>query len=189
MPLKDPEAAKEYQRAYAAANAERKREAAWQWRQDNPERSRESRRRYVEDHREEVREDSKRRHAANRDELNAGRRARRLRPGGKTPKERRRDELITILWAEQGGRCYLCEELIELENAALDHDHRCCPLGKFCRYCVRGAACQNCNKMIGHAADTPERLERAARNLRAKLAEIDERMAAKPQQFRLEEPA
>jgi hypothetical protein len=173
---------REYQRKYAAKNAERKRDAARQWRLDDPERSRESRRRYVQAHYEEVLEDGRQRYWANPDAHNEGRRLRRLRPGGKTPKERKRDEIIAVLWVEQGGLCYLCEEAVALKDAVLEHDHRCCPLGRFCRLCIRGASHQACNKTIAFVNDDPERLERIAGNLRAKLAEVDQRQASRPAQ-------
>jgi hypothetical protein len=177
---------REYQQRYAAENAERKREAARLWRAENPERSRASRRQYVEAHYEEVLDDSRRRYWDNRDQLNEERRRRRKGPGGKTPRERKRDEIIAVLWVEQGGLCYLCEEPVALEDAVLEHDHRCCRLGRFCSFCVRGASCQSCNKAIGHVGDEPERLERIARNLRLKLAEIDDRMASKPDQLKFD---
>jgi hypothetical protein len=180
---RSPDQKREYQRQYAADNAERKRDAARQWRLDNPERSRESRRQYVSTHYEEVLEDSRRRYWENQDQANEGRRKRRQRPGGKTPRERKRDEIIAILWTEQGGLCYLCEEAVTLEDAVLEHDHRCCPLGQFCSFCIRGAAHGECNKAIGHAADDPDRLERIARNLRAKLAEVDDQLKGKPEQL------
>lgn len=186
MPHKNPENYRDYQREYATKNAEKKRLAAKQWRDADPERSRQSRRDYVAKNRDIVYADARERHEANRDELNERRRQRRRKPGGKTPHERLRDDLITTLWHEQGGRCYLCDEPVDLVNATLDHDHRCCPLGRVCRFCARGATCANCNKMIGHANDNPERLERVARNLRRKLAEIDMRLAQKPVQPILE---
>jgi hypothetical protein len=125
----------------------------------------------------------------NRDQENAGRRARRLRPGGKTPRERLRDEFIANLWLEQDGLCYLCEEAVALEDAILEHDHKCCPERYFCRFCIRGMSCEQCNLMIGHARDDPDRLERVARNLRVKLAEMEDRLASKPRQLELGEAA
>ncbi len=162
------------------------REKVQRWRDENPERSRESRRRYVREHREEVLAKSREKYWATRDEANRGRRLRRQQPGGKTPRERLRDEIVGQLWHEQEGCCYLCNEYVPLECAVLEHDHRCCPKqNTFCRFCVRGVSHQECNKVVGHAADDPERLELIAFNLQAKLAEIDERMAGKPSQVDL----
>jgi hypothetical protein len=90
------------------------------------------------------------------------------------------------LWQEQDGCCYLCEESVALENAVIDHDHRCCPEKAFCRYCIRGLAHSTCNTAIGQLGDDPDRLELVARNLRAKLAETDARLASKPEQGMLE---
>jgi len=97
-----------------------------------------------------------------------------------------RREIRDELWAEQGGCCYLCgDQLARKEDAHLDHDHRCCPYHKLCRFCVRGLSCSHCNLAIGNAGDDPDRLELIARNLRIKLAEMDERLASKPQQLEL----
>lgn len=185
MPHKDAEQGRAYQRRYAAENAERKRLAAKRWRDENLERSRESRRRYVQEHYEEVLEDQRARYWANRDQANEGRRVRRRQPGGKTPKERLRDEIIGPLWHEQEGCCYLCGGYVPLERAVLEHDHRCCPLGAFCRFCIRGVSCQACNCAIGYVGDDPDRLEVMALNLRARLDEVTRRLAEKPEQLDL----
>jgi hypothetical protein len=163
------ESQRDYQRRYAAANAERKRAAAQAWRDKNPERSRLSRREY---------------YARNRDQIRAKERERsRTRID---PRDALRNELKAALWAEQGERCYLCEELVSLEEAFLDHDHRCCPESRFCRFCVRGVVHPHCNVIIGMAFELPERLERAARNLRLKLAETDQRLKVKAEQLSLD---
>lgn len=94
-------------------------------------------------------------------------------------------QAIFEFWQRQDGRCYLCEEPVALESAVLEHDHRCCPRGRFCRYCVRGAACYSCNIAIGHAKDDPERLERLARNLRIKQALVTVAISERPEQMLL----
>lgn len=49
--------------------------------------------------------------------------------------------------------------------AHIDHDHSCCPEAGSCGKCVRGAACQNCNIMLGMSGDNPETLMAASRYL------------------------
>jgi hypothetical protein len=108
--------------------------------------------------------------------------------GYKNPKYIRRDEIKQEFWCDQDGRCYLCGDVLaSLETAHLDHDHRCCPYHDFCRHCVRGLSCPPCNYIIGNAGDDPDRLELIARNLRVKLAEMDERLASKPVQRTLDD--
>lgn len=78
------------------------------------------------------------------------------------------DALVTA----QGGRCYLCEEPLQLAvrmKVNIDHDWRCCPSGKSCASCRRGLACKRCNLLIGKAVDDPVLLRRIADNLEAAL--------------------
>jgi Recombination endonuclease VII len=187
MAIKDPEKRREYARARYQANREKVLEETrlrrapgspgreqhnassrrWYW--ANRERAAEISRKWREENPDKVRENM-----------------RRWRAAGGSP-HRHRLEATDMLWREQGGRCYLCKQEIPREDAVLEHDHRCCPRLKFCDLCVRGVACQRCNHVVGHAGDDPDRLELIARNLRAKLAEVDERLAAKPEQLTLEE--
>lgn len=44
---------------------------------------------------------------------------------------------------------------------SIDHDHRCCPGGKYCHKCVRGLLCQYCNTGLGMFKDNPEFLQSA----------------------------
>jgi hypothetical protein len=121
---------------------------------------------------------------ANKDRIREYKRGRRL-AGIKDGQERQRDEIAANLWHEQDGRCYLCADPVMPENAHVEHDHRCCPKGSFCRYCVRGLSCPACNYVVGHAYDSPDRLELIAQNLRAKLAEVNERLAVRARQLDL----
>lgn len=106
--------------------------------------------------------------------------------GYRNPRDILRNEVKEQFWSEQAGCCYLCGDLLaSLEVAHLDHDHRCCPRHNYCRYCVRGLSCSPCNLLIGSASDDPARLELIAQNLRAKLAELDVRLASKPEQLAL----
>jgi hypothetical protein len=65
--------------------------------------------------------------------------------------------------AAQGGVCAICERA---QERALNVDH-CHATGK-----VRGLLCTNCNRMVGHAADDPARLEAAASYLRAIVPQV-----------------
>jgi len=52
-------------------------------------------------------------------------------------------------WSD--GRCYICDELPEEINHAIDHDH----LTGF----VRGLLCRRCNTFLGLVGDSPEAIE------------------------------
>lgn len=70
------------------------------------------------------------------------------------------DEQYQHLFDAQGHRCAICgAERRDHRNLAIDHDH---VTGAF-----RGLLCQDCNLGIGQLADDPDRLEAAARYLRA----------------------
>lgn len=49
-------------------------------------------------------------------------------------------------------------------NLHIDHDHSCCPRGRFkrgkhsCGSCVRGALCMGCNTSLGMLQENPERI-------------------------------
>lgn len=78
---------------------------------------------------------------------------------GLSPEETRR------LFDEQGGRCYLGGEPIDLDaphGYYVDHAHWCCPGTKACGRCVRGLTCRNCNSGAGGFGDDPSRMRRAA---------------------------
>lgn len=52
-----------------------------------------------------------------------------------------------------------------LENLHIDHNHACCPTGKFekssrvsCGDCVRGWLCRSCNLALGYLKDSPGRM-------------------------------
>jgi hypothetical protein len=115
---------------------------------------------------------------------------RRLREGYLTPQNLLRLETVAQLLHAQGGRCYLCGDVATLggrnhKSAVLEHDHRCCPNGRWCRYCLRGVSCADCNSVIGYAYEDPARLRVIADNLEAALSEVATRFAAKPQQMSL----
>jgi hypothetical protein len=191
---------REYARRYREANKERIRESARRHYeankerikerqrlayQANPEPYKERERRRYQASPEKVREQHRRSYQANRDRWAETLRQKRLN-GQKAAAQVRRDAIVAELWHAQGERCYLCEEPLALEVAVLEHDHRCCPKLSYCPYCIRGAACTQCNTAIGLLHENPEMLERVARNLRVKLAEMTVRVAAKPAQGTLD---
>lgn len=57
------------------------------------------------------------------------------------------------LFDTQKARCAICQELPKRHILQVDHDHE---TGR-----VRGLLCGSCNKMLGHAKDSPARLLRA----------------------------
>jgi hypothetical protein len=183
---------RQYHREYYAANAERKREYSRQYAKDNPDRVRETKKRYRRANPQPDRDRARRWEQENperrRENRNRNKRSARAR-GYREPRILERDRVIAAHWHRQDGHCYLCGELLALEEAILEHDHRCCPNGKWCPRCVRGAAHPTCNAAIGYVLDDPDRLETIARNLRAKLAEMDGRLAEKPQQLTLDDVA
>lgn len=84
----------------------------------------------------------------------------------------------------QQGCCYLCGEPLDLESRRkihVDHDHSCCRGVRSCGKCVRGLACEPCNKGIGMFGDNPERMMRAAE----RLAAANARIATRPVQMEL----
>ena len=163
---------KEYNREYYLANRERRLAYAREYYAANRERK-------IGYAREYYRKNIPRERARSR---------RRRLEGYKNPQNVRRDEIKQEFWRDQDGRCYLCgDPLASLETAHLDHDHRCCARHDFCRRCARGLACEPCNLLIGNAGDDPDRLELVARNLRIKLAEMDVRLASRPEHMTLDE--
>lgn len=94
-------------------------------------------------------------------------------------------EVVARMLAEQDGCCYLCRLPFGTAIPLIDHDHACCPPLKSCSVCRRGLACNRCNILIGHAADSVDLLRRIADNLERAGAATQARIAAKPQQLEL----
>lgn len=92
-----------------------------------------------------------------------------------------------VMWEAQQGRCYLCERDMDPDDAHVEHWHGCAAHGpkKSCRYCRRGLAHQNCNLVVGHAADDPSLLRIIADNLERANADIAARQAVMPQHITL----
>lgn len=61
------------------------------------------------------------------------------------------------MFKAQGGRCAVCRKP-QSRSFDVDHDHT--------TGAVRGLLCTSCNRMIGHAGDSPAKLEAAAIYLR-----------------------
>lgn len=152
---------------------EKRREYHQRWREANREKTREASRRWREANPEYARQYSK----ANREKLRAYEREYYRR----NPEKYRRHKLLVRyhlteeswekMLADQGGCCYLCEDLLP-ENPReihIDHDHSCCPgAARSCGRCIRGLTCGQCNRLIGNANDDPGRLRRIAGNLEAR---------------------
>lgn len=69
---------------------------------------------------------------------------------------------------EQGGGCGVCggaRRRAAARRLAVDHDHEHCAGRYGCRECVRGALCDPCNRLLGHLADDPALLVKAANYL------------------------
>lgn len=64
------------------------------------------------------------------------------------------EEQYLAFLAEQDGACAICRALPGEQSLCVDHDH--------VTRAVRGLLCQPCNFAIGHMADDPNRLRRAA---------------------------
>ena len=94
-------------------------------------------------------------------------------------------EVLTLMWNEQDGRCYLCGDELIRQKAVVDHDHVCCPRGKTCSSCRRGYACQRCNRLIGAVGDDVDLLRRIADNLEVAFTAARARIAAQPAQEEL----
>lgn len=81
--------------------------------------------------------------------------------------------LVEKLLKRQKGKCAICRTPLSLEvhprnhmYPRLDHDHECCPVGRWCVQCVRGLLCRSCNYGLGCFKDSPGALTRAAAYLR-----------------------
>ena len=91
------------------------------------------------------------------------------------------------MWDAQQGLCYLCERPMDPAEAFMEHWHGCPghEPKKSCRYCQRGLAHQNCNLVVGHAADDPSLLRIIADNLERANADVAARQAVMPQSITL----
>lgn len=70
------------------------------------------------------------------------------------------DEYIALI----AHGCVICGSH---ENLHIDHDHACCPYGRGCPQCVRGALCDPHNRGLGCFQDNPEYLDAGAAYLRS----------------------
>lgn len=60
---------------------------------------------------------------------------------------------LSSLLEKAGGACEICAAQLTVETLNVDHDHSCCPAGKYCSNCVRGVLCSRCNKGLGQFSD------------------------------------
>ena len=133
-------------------------------------------------------------YAANRDYINARKRAWRKRPyvKAKQPDQalhqkwwsqhRIRPADMAALLASQGGKCYLCGDPLDLADAFIEHDHRCCGPLRSCRVCRRGLSCKHCNSVAGLGHDDPDRLRRIADALEAAIDGVTRRLTERLEQ-------
>lgn len=84
-------------------------------------------------------------------------------------------EAHAMILKKQGGGCAICGRTVEEEgrHLAVDHDGTCCNKRRGCAKCVRGLLCRACNNGLGHFADDPKRLRRAAAYLTKKRPLLD----------------
>lgn len=85
---------------------------------------------------------------------------------------------------EQDGACAVCgrrfEDINQAKAPAVDHDHSCCPTGKTCGMCDRGALCQPCNMGLGYFYEDTDSLTNAIAYLEFWKVRHDEvRMASR----------
>lgn len=138
---------RESNRRYREAHPDRLRASEAEYRKNHPDRVKASRKRYEDANREKITE----RTIEQRRVYNL------KRYHSMTPLE------FEQMWEAQGGRCYLCSDKLQRgRKTHIEHDHECCPAGESCFQCRRGLACRNCNFVVGHAFDSPERLRRIA---------------------------
>ncbi len=190
-------------KSYQRRNRDKIRERGARWQRDNREKRRATVQRHEEKHGERVRAEKRQRYAEETaDPVKAAAKRERSRQyyqenrdailaRARSQQEQKRaartrsahgtewDALFDKFWEAQDGQCYLCGDPLDREAYRaihLDHDHRCCPLGKSCERCRRGLACKECNLLIGHANDDPARLRRIAGNLDKAIQEVTQRM-------------
>ena len=190
MPYKDPERYREYQREkqreYARRDPEKYRERWRRNREANGEKIREQKRAawpaYYARHRQELLDYQRDYNIRNADKVRERNKQRRdpdsERARNMLRKHGLRPEGWAALYEAQHGRCYLCGEEMSPEEAAIDHDHACCPRNESCAICRRGIAHDLCNSTIGMGGDDPARLRRMADALEAAQKEVEHRKAA-----------
>ena len=64
-------------------------------------------------------------------------------------------EVWEQMYAEQGGRCAICDVAVTRREVQTDHDHACCEQSATsCGACVRGLLCFACNSGLGRFKDS-----------------------------------
>lgn len=163
MPPKDPDARREYMKAYYLANRERHIERAKAWNAANRERNRETNRRWYEtkgrayraERREEIRAYQREWERAHPEKSKADNRVQVLRRYGLTGAD------YEAMMAAQDGLCAICRKAEfrrarngEVRRMAVDHNH---VTGS-----VRALLCHSCNTGIGSFFDDSALLRAAA---------------------------
>ncbi|HET9975372.1 MAG TPA: endonuclease domain-containing protein [Streptosporangiaceae bacterium] len=202
------EKAREADRQYAAANRDKRRERGRQyyaenrdelrarqrsWREANGDYIRESSRRYYAENREKILERTRRYHEVNRDKRREWSRRYQqvnraaVRQYGLKYAHGLDEGARSAMWQEQGRRCYLCGDALELAAVRVEHWHGCPGHSpkRSCPDCRRGLACHQCNVIIGLAGEDPAMLRRIADNLERANIDVAARQAAMPQHITL----
>ena len=184
----------EYQRQYRQANGKKLKEQMRQYYRRNRETLLERQREYNKANRDKRRE-WQRRYMAENGEAVRERDRQRRRENRETYRERKRvrthgipAERWAAMWAAQDGRCYLCRQPMEPDEAVVEHWHGCpVPHGNAtsCRFCHRGLAHNQCNFIIGLAGEDPGMLRVIADSLEVANADIKARQASAPVQLEL----
>lgn len=142
---------------------------------------------------EKRRANQRRTYEKNREQVLARIRARaQARPGLKSQQHRKYNygltpERLAELFVQQNGRCYLCDDVLDLTATfAVDHDHSCCAAkSRSCGACIRGLTCPRCNLAIGQFGDDPARMRLAADRLEAANARLARERTGRPVQTEL----
>lgn len=165
---------------------ERNRQAMRRWRQANPEKALEGRRRYYAENRErylEMQRERRRKRSEERQQHQAGLR-RSLTPREKMARTHGPNwaAAFAAFWAAQAACCYLCGDPLEPDvpqAVVIDHDHQCCGQRRSCEICRRGLACGRCNRLVGLADESPDRLRRIAEALATANAKVQARLTSR----------
>lgn len=198
------EQARERDRRYAAENRDKRRERGRQYYAENRDELRARNKSWREANGDYLRERQRQHYAENREEIitrtrryqeaNRGRRREWNRRYRKANLEAVRQYGLkyahgidaaarAAMWQDQGGRCYLCEQDLELAAARMEHWHGCPGHSpkRSCALCRRGLACHQCNVIIGLAGEDPAVLRRIADNLERANADVAARQSLRPE--------
>lgn len=96
-------------------------------------------------------------------------------------------EQWAAMWAEQDGKCYICEAELSgnRSKVAIDHDHSCCGEKKSCGHCRRGLVHPRCNQWIGMLGENIALMRQALDNFERVQALTQALILTKPEQGEL----